>query len=165
MGWFLLGIGSILVILNMKAIKKEKSSFNNIFHAAEEDMREFEVRLGEVRKEFSETILELQKEIEDLKKTNNSNYIIEEAKEYENLSEELIEVPIKVGTKEKKTKSKKASISVNTHIEDYNNSVNNSVKIEEINKLLGKGLSIEDVSIKLGIGKGEVLLIKELYLK
>jgi hypothetical protein len=165
MGWVLLAIGIILVILNMKAIKKEKSSFNNIFHTAEEDIREFEVRLGEVRKEFSETILELQKEIEELKKTNNSNYIIEEAKEYENLSEELIEVPIKVETKEKKTKSKKASTSVNTHIEDYNSSVNNSIKIEEINKLLGKGLSIEDVSIKLGIGKGEVLLIKELYLK
>jgi hypothetical protein len=155
MGWFLLLIGIMLVILNTRAIRKEKQSFNNIFHTAEEDMREFEIRLGEVRREFSETILELQKEIEELKENNNRKYPIEEAKENENSAEELIEVPLTIDTQEKNMKNKSV---------EYNKA-NNSVKIEEINRLLEKGLSIEEISTKLGIGKGEVLLIKELYLK
>lgn len=40
-----------------------------------------------------------------------------------------------------------------------------SVKYEEINNLLKKGFSVDEISEKLNMGKGEVLLIIELYLK
>ena len=41
----------------------------------------------------------------------------------------------------------------------------NSLKVEEVKELLGEGLSEESIAQRLNIGKGEVLLIKELYLK
>jgi hydroxymethylpyrimidine pyrophosphatase-like HAD family hydrolase len=148
MGWFLLVIGIALVVFNIRAIKKEKSSFNNIFRNTEEDMREFEVRLGEVRREFSETILELQKEIQELKKTYTNE--INDAKDNEKIHEEI-------------NKEINKEVENDTLIE--NKTTNNSVKIEEINKLLVKGYSVEEISKRLAIGKGEVLLIKELYLK
>ncbi|WP_346847905.1 hypothetical protein [uncultured Clostridium sp.] len=41
----------------------------------------------------------------------------------------------------------------------------NSLKVEEVKALLAEGLSEEGIAQRLNIGKGEVLLIKELYLK
>jgi len=41
----------------------------------------------------------------------------------------------------------------------------NSLKVEEVKALLAEGLSEEGIAQQLNIGKGEVLLIKELYLK
>jgi len=41
----------------------------------------------------------------------------------------------------------------------------NSLKVEEVKELLGEGLSEDIIAQRLNIGKGEVLLIKELYLK
>ena len=41
----------------------------------------------------------------------------------------------------------------------------NSVKIDEIRKMLDKGLSVDEVAEKLSLGKGEVLLIRGLYIK
>ena len=41
----------------------------------------------------------------------------------------------------------------------------NNIKITEIKKLYEKGLSVEEIALELNIGKGEVLLVKELYLK
>ncbi len=165
MGLLLLAIGIALVILNIRAIKKEKSSFSNVFHATEENIQEFEVKLGEVRREFSETILELQKEILELKKEsftdNNISNIKEEKKRNENITEEAIQTDIQI--KVIKTDNEKSPTKIKTKLE--NNTIDNSVKIEEIKKLLSSGLSLEEISTRLGVGKGEVLLIKELYLK
>ena len=47
--------------------------------------------------------------------------------------------------------------------EFINNS--NSVRIDEIKAMLDKNLSLDEISEKLKIGKGEVLLLKELYIK
>ena len=41
----------------------------------------------------------------------------------------------------------------------------NSLKVEDVKELLGQGLSEDTIAQRLSIGKGEVLLIKELYLK
>jgi len=46
-----------------------------------------------------------------------------------------------------------------------NSSKQNNVKVNEISMLLDEGLSVDEISEKIGIGKGEVLLIKELYIK
>ncbi|MCM0650431.1 hypothetical protein NBE98_18880 [Clostridium swellfunianum] len=155
MGFLLIIIGTTLIIFNIKAIKREKNSFKNVFHNKEEELAEFEVRLGVLRREFSETILELQKQIIELKKENIED-VITYTKENEKSDEELTEV----------IEDKKNDIpSEDSEVKKENNTKGNSVKIEEINKLLEEGFSVEDVSVKLGVGKGEVLLIKELYLK
>ncbi|MBV4419125.1 hypothetical protein KM800_07240 [Clostridium tyrobutyricum] len=44
--------------------------------------------------------------------------------------------------------------------ENYNN-----VKIDEIKKMLDDNMSIDEISESTGIGKGELLLIEELYIK
>lgn len=178
--WFLLLIGSLLVILNIRAIKKEGNTFNHVYSSELENMKEFEFSIGEVRREFSETILELQKEIEEVKSLvkglgkedifieeenvkvnyeNNENYVYDQdvqndqSKEY-NLDEEY-----------ERNEEYEEVDKDDKHEEEYNTGTSNSVKIEEIKELLSQGLAVEEVSKKLGIGKGEVLLIKELYLK
>lgn len=209
--WFLFLIGILLVVFNLRAIKKDKSSFNNIYHNEIEDMREFEFKLGEMRREFSETILELQKEIEEVKSKLNF-YKSEDKSIEDNIKRNNIEenTSKQYNTKEKSIKEKKirekntrqndAEENITKYKNDHvnygkefsetfdnkveesfaaeaaetgnskvkvekNTSGSNGVKIDEINKLLSKGLSVEEVSEKLGIGKGEVLLIKDLYLK
>ena len=44
-------------------------------------------------------------------------------------------------------------------------SVYNSVRVNDIQKLYQQGYSIDQISEELGISKGEILLIKDLYLK
>lgn len=146
MVWFLLLVGILLIVLNVKAVKKEQNSFKNVLRFEEEDMTDFELALGELRREFSETILELQKEMQQLKEKNNTVEKAFEPKEVEKVYEKLNVV------QEKNTETDSIS-------------TGNSVKIDEISKLLSEGLSLDEISAKLGIGKGEVLLIKELYIK
>lgn len=161
MVWFLLVTGILLVFFNIKAVKKDEASFSKVFRNTEADMTEVDVRIGELRREFSETILELQKEIQKLQK-NEINYsgideeeIIEKEIEEKMIEQESnLEEDLNIGLKED-TINKTEDIKLKS----------NSVKIEEINSMLSMGYSVEDISTKLGIGKGEVLLIKELYLK
>ena len=61
-------IGSTLIILNVWALRKEKNSFQFKLDNAGDNMEEFEIQIGKLRKEFSETILELQMEIQSLNK-------------------------------------------------------------------------------------------------
>lgn len=164
---FLLVIGILLVVLNVKVLKKEEKSFKKVFHSTEENMEEFEVKLGEARREFSEAILKLQREIIDMKKymdgiNSLSHLVTESPKDIEKDKDNLVMEEVKkndiVSVSEKHAELDKKDKDT-----EYKNS--NSVKIDEINELLSKGLSIEEVGAKLGIGKGEILLIKELYLK
>lgn len=179
MVWFLLLIGILLIVFNVRAIRREKNSFNNIYHDEIEDMREFEVRLGEMRREFSETILELQKDIEELK--DRVRDLAEDAAAVpaevdptiinNRKTKNLEEKPSKVSRKNYENRTEELSSDEPQKAQDDKikeesyTGTSNSVKIEEINKLLSMGLSLEEVSKKLGIGKGEVLLIKDLYLK
>lgn len=48
---------------------------------------------------------------------------------------------------------------------DIDDSNLNNIKVAEIDKLVKQGFSDEQIAEKMKIGKGEVLLIKELYLK
>ena len=64
--FLLLLVGSILIFLNVRALRKEKDSFQFTLNNAGNDMEEFEVQIGALRREFTETILELQIEIEKL---------------------------------------------------------------------------------------------------
>lgn len=201
MVWVLLSIGLLLVILNLRAINKERNSFKNVFNHTEEDMKEFDFKLSELRREFSETILELQKEIVEIKESyiHTSQKEDNNIKENKAIKENNIEYNYEISDNHKekenailnsdkvnrinndKEYSSKNFIDKEENLNDNNeknsedmlevdndelkSNISNNIKIGEINRLLALGLSIEEVSEKLGIGKGEVLLIKELYLR
>lgn len=203
MGVFLLLlIGVLLVVLNVNAMRKEKTSFSAALSNKEKNVQDYEVEIGKLRKEFAETILELQKEIEVLKtgtyitdKENNineSSYIYKEDKKKKSIDikdgevihikkngEEInagdestvySEAYGKSGKKIDKTKKeivKNSDNNINNENKKDENSKEsyNNVKVDEISKMLKSGLSIDEISEKVGMGKGEVILIKELYTK
>ena len=147
-------IGILLILFNYKAIQKEKKSFNNILNHEVDNMDEFKVLLGENKKLFNETIFEIQKDIEDI--NTKFNLIFDINKKNDEITVEKVETYDKMEDNKNKrnTKAKKSG-----------SNISNNVKINEIGDLLKQGLSIDDIAEKLNIGKGEVLLIKELYLK
>lgn len=124
---FLFGIA--LVVFNARAVLKEKHSFKNDLELREKSFGDTDMEIGEIRKEFGETIFEIQQQIEDLKK-NKENHDIIENEEPEN------------------------------KLENYNN-----VKIDEIKKMIDEDVPIDEISEKTGIGKGELILIKQLYIR
>lgn len=203
----LLLIGIFLIALNFNAIRKEKRTFSNVLEYSENSMKDYDLEIGKLRKEFAETVLELQKEIEALKADRQLIYTEdiykssnEEKIEYSNkvenyiLNKKDIEYENNSGGNEKinsidenknnsfvnyliddsttindigKDDTKKEHTSENNEENEKKNSgtKHNNVRVEEVSKLLDKGLSIDEISEKIGIGKGEVLLIKELYIK
>jgi len=168
MAGLLIFIGLILIVLNVLSIKKQNKSFNGVLGNAMGNIQDDDVRIGELRREFSESILELQSEIMNLKemieKNNsiNKNY---EAKPDENQKSITIDLPTRVKDNNK--------IIVEESIQNENNNTiiieepinNNSVKVDKIKKLFSEGSSVDEVSEILHLGKGEVLLIKDLYIK
>ncbi|MTK11266.1 MAG: hypothetical protein F8N39_03995 [Clostridiaceae bacterium] len=207
----LLLIGILLIALNINAIRKEKRTFSNVLEHSENSMKDYDLEIGKLRKEFAETVLELQREIEDLKadrelsendiyiednhrsdnkeKTEdnykNGDYALNKMDvEYENISGSN-DVINSIDTNENNTsvnyliddstpingidENNTEEENINKNNEAYQkkgSSVKrNNVKVDEISKLLDEGLSVDEISEKIGIGKGEVLLIKELYIK
>lgn len=128
-------IGTVLVIFNARAVIREKNSFKSQLDLKQESSEKFEIEIGKLRNEFGETIFELQKEIENLKESS-----------------------FELHKHEDKNKDEKET--GNSEFENYNN-----VKIDEIKKMIDDKVSIDEISEKTGIGKGELLLIKELYVK
>lgn len=166
---FLLLIGVTLIILNIKAINKEKNSFQAVLQNREDNTTETEIIVGELRREFSETILELQKEIMVLKESLKEYKAIDEKKLNSAKAEFIIdiaELEVKNTYSDEETSiSEIKNDTIDKQIESLTVEKSNSVKIEEVGKLLKKGVSIDMICEELSIGKGEVLLIKELYLK
>lgn len=150
----LLIIGLLLIIINVIAIKKEEKSFSKVMNDAEGNVNKYSIEILNLRREMAETILQLQMEIEDLKKgINYKDTKIEELEE-----EKLIE---KNEEKLKEGLEKK----IEEKIEENKVEEKNNVKIDEVKKLIDKGMDLDQVAQELKIGKGELLLIKELYLK
>jgi hypothetical protein len=196
MPYFLILIGVILIVLNFKALKKEKNSFESIVRNKENNITDFDVAIGELRREFSETILELQQEIyaqkesiqvqrdlihslkesiqeqSDLiqslgdlgqKKEHDENFTeisnkkLNKVKE-NNINERELEEEKKITTDMELDKLKQVDSLPSA-------SEKNNIRIKEIGDLLDKGVALDDICEKYNIGKGEVLLIKELYLR
>lgn len=146
--FLLLLIGILLVVLNVRAIKDD--SFDKKMKEVKDNTGDFELKLGEMRKEFAETVFELQKDIEALK----DNKKLANSTKKTNVNDEY---------KDKGTYNENPK---KIDKEDENSKIPvNSTQIKEIEKLFKKGLSESEISQKLGIGKGEILLIKDLYLK
>ncbi|MDP4179357.1 MAG: hypothetical protein Q8900_13620, partial [Bacillota bacterium] len=110
---------------------------------------------------------DIQKEIDELKNQNKDNVNSLDKKERLNTKEikknddnRTIDNFENNETKNKVNKNNTTESSVNE-----NKKTNNNVKVQDIERLLGENKSIDEISEILEIGKGEVLLIKELYLK
>ncbi|AYE33411.1 hypothetical protein [Clostridium septicum] len=137
-------IGILLIGLNLKVIKKEDNSFNDILKREENNNnRDYDLEIISIRKDMAESILDIQKEMESMK-----------------ISIENI----------KKTKEKDDNNSENVKLYEngvisnikFPNNLSKKDKTEQVKALLKQGLSDEEVCEKLSIGRGEVLLIKGL---
>lgn len=147
-------IGLFLVIFNFMAVKKQKGSFADTLNYKQENMGELQLEMGKMRKEFAETVLELQEEIEELKNKIDTK---ENTKIDENIDKEIFDDEI-TNVSSGPSQNEKAA-------DDKEQENSNNVKVNEIEKLVKKGLSVEEIAEELGIGKGEVLLIKELFIR
>lgn len=239
----LLAMGMLLIAVNINAIKKSKNSFSETLDIKEKDIKDYDIKIIQIRKEFAETILELQKEIENLKHKisviedsnpkkelvhkempldkdlsdvdknfNSYNSDIHSSTKFKNQNDisyninkdinvngkneitQLIHKDIydenvnnfetqnykdkieqsrdmsndeksNVDDEESRDKSVKNTIKDSEKEYENNKVTDNNIKIKEITKMLEDGLSIDEISEIIGIGKGEVLLIKELYIK
>ena len=138
-------IGALLIFLNYKAIKKDKNTFSNVLKYKKEDITEFEVKLGAIRKDMAESLTELQQEILELK-TKSTNGTISQEDNNVNLKTNEIEYLLEGK-------------------EEVINSISKKGKSERIKELLDMGFTEDEICEKLSIGKGEVLLVKGLFKK
>ncbi|MDP4091318.1 MAG: hypothetical protein Q8930_18890 [Bacillota bacterium] len=145
MAVILILLGIVLVIFSSYSIVKESTGneergFSKVLKTEEKNVKSIDFTIVEMRREFAETIMELQMDILNLKEKldlDDSEENVKEKEEEEN--------PIQPDSEEKLTL--------------------NGVKINDISRLLNEGYTLDDISEKLEISKGEILLIKDLYLK
>lgn len=149
MPFILIVIGVILVVLNYKALKKDETSFSDMLKYKQKDMTEVEVQIGAIRRDIAESLTELQKEILDIKQYINLNNNIEDIKENLEIDEELISNNL---------------TSIDEEV-DVINEIDNKNKTAVIRELISLGLNDEEICEKLSLGKGEVLLVRNLYKK
>ena len=149
MQFILIVIGVILVVLNYKALKKDESSFSEVLKYKQKDMTEVEVEIGAIRRDIAESLTELQKEILEIKQHINFNNNVEDIKENLETDEELISNNLTFIDEEV----------------DVINEIDNKNKTEDIRELISLGLNDDEICEKLSLGKGEVLLVRNLYKK
>ena len=154
--------GVILVILNVFAIKKQDKSFNGALENSIENLNDYDIKIGEIRREFSESIVELQRELMDIRvameksvlQVEDTDKSYDETKKIYNENESDIGIDDFYSSEDKVTKN-----SMDTSINS------NTDKVQEIIRLFGEEKSAEEISEILQLGKGEVLLIKDLYVR
>ncbi|MFL0251615.1 DUF6115 domain-containing protein [Clostridium neuense] len=155
----LLMIGIALIFINIKVIKNDnKGSFEDKLNDISYGTEDYKFEIGKLRKEFGETIFELQKEIE---------YLKDEVATMKNLNSESNE---KVFSDDNNSKrdletNNKVDVVVDNDIEVEDSNEVENLKAKQIKKLMQDGLSTDEISQKLNIGKGEVLLIQKLYIQ
>lgn len=161
-------LGIILIVLNFKAIKKEDNSFEKILQREEIREKDYDLDIIEIRKSFAETVLELQREIEDLKisintikNTNKRDDIIYNEEKLDNNT--FIE-DNKYKLEEKTNLSNNLDIEINDNFPEKSkdNEIDENSKLNRVKELLDNGLNDNEICEELSIGKGEVLLIRSL---
>jgi hypothetical protein len=73
MNILLIVVGLALILINYIPIKNKDNSFKNILKKQENLSRDYDIVLMSIRKDMAESILELQKEIEELRQSINHN--------------------------------------------------------------------------------------------
>lgn len=162
-------LGIILIVLNFKAIKKEDNSFGKILQREEIREKDYDLDIIEIRKSFAETVLELQKEIEDLKISINT---IKNSNKRDDIicNEEKIDNNTFIEDNKDKLEGEKTNLNNNLDIEindnfpekSKDNGVDENSKLNKVKELLDNGLNDDEICEELSIGKGEVLLIRSL---
>lgn len=158
----LIFIAVLIIIFSLKGLK-ESQSFSEVLITTSEEIDDVDVRIGKLRREFSETILDLQLEIQELKEEMVKCNSKEEIKSSDNIKEENI-----TSNKIYLRDGNMVEYKVNTQNDEKECKVDlseNSIKVEQIKELYNQNFSLEEIAEKLELGKGEVLLIEELYLK
>lgn len=179
--WVIILLGIIIIIINIRGIFKgnntvlnnEGESFNEILKKEKvNNDRDYDKEIIAIRRDLAETVLDLQKEIEELRVSLNyfisynkidkldDNINIEKiknddnkVKEKENINlDENVISEINFSHKDHKTFQKEK----NSQEEKKDD------KVQKVKELIEEGLSDEEICNKLSIGKGEVLLIKGL---
>lgn len=171
---YLVILSAILILFNIKSVKKEKlKGFSSILQNEEQIVTDATVEMVKLRKDLSETIVELQREIVDLKEeVNYLKYkLTDERVQSKNIKLNTLvsDEYVKASDNEKKTYNKNLNIDDGKKSEepkqnnDNKKDIENSERVLEIKKLIKKDLSDDEICKKLSIGKGELLLIKSLY--
>lgn len=171
---YLVILSAILILFNIKSVKKEKlKGFSSILKNEEETVTDATVEMIKLRKDLSETIVELQREIVDLKEeVNYLKYkLTDERVQSKNIKLNTLvsDEYVKASDNEKKTYNKNLNTNDGKKSEepkqnnDNKKDIENSERVLEIKKLIKKDLSDDEICKKLSIGKGELLLIKSLY--
>lgn len=175
MAVLLIIIGTLLVLLNIKAIKKEKNSFSAILKREESTTeRDYDAHIISIRKDLAESILDIQKEMEEIKqsivdigndKENIKKYSlkVEESNEVDDIINNDVTVIYNDSFEE--ADNRKGIIKDEGVISDINfKNINKKLnKVDEVKELVKDGLTDEEICEKMSIGKGEVLLIKGLF--
>lgn len=150
--------GLLLIFINLISLKDKKkksveSSFREIFSDEKENIDDYKVELGKVRRELSETIIELQRDIYDLKDEIN-----------------MLKINKKLLVEYEKNLERIDGKYIDKIVEDNINSIDNNLEDNEnlekalmVKKLLKEKKSEDEICNSLNIGKGELLLIKNLY--
>lgn len=165
MPYIIIVIGLVLIIFNYRAIKRENNSFEiqdkdnsfrKILNDNKNEMTDYKLELGLLRKNLGESLTELQEEILEIKtrlqNIENNNGIVTMKKD------KLKENTVKSQDNINKDIISEISVLNNDDIET-------SIKTDKIKEFLKIGLSEEEICRKLSISKGEVLLVKELFKK
>lgn len=165
MPYIIIIIGLVLIIFNYRAIKRENNSFEiqdkdnsfrKILNDNKNEMTDYKLELGLLRKNLGESLTELQEEILEIKtrlqKIENNNGIVNEKKD--------IYKEITGKSQENISKDVISEISILN-----NDDIETSIKTDKIKEFLEMGLSEEEICRRLSISKGEVLLVKELFKK
>ncbi|WP_291652283.1 hypothetical protein [Clostridium sp.] len=160
-------IGIMLIILNVKAIKKENKSFGKILEREESNNdKDYDLEIIAIRKDLAETVLDLQKEIEDLKisinNIKNSKIVDDNKINIASFKEEDSENSFK---KDYNTNNFNEDVISEINFSNKSNISDNNFKSDKLKKvkmLLENGLTDDKICEELSIGKGEVLLIKSL---
>lgn len=170
----LLTFGFILIIFNYIAIKKEgnitNKSFNNILKDSKNNINDYKLEIGILRKDIAESLTELQEEILDIK--TKLKFVKGYDNIYENKSDEvdydkldnnnLDEVSKNIVNDKKEKKSENDGVISEIDFSEKIYSTN-SKKTESIKDLLEEGLTDEEICHRLSVSKGEVLLVKGLF--
>lgn len=156
----LIVIGIFLIISNKNiAIERanDEGSFANAMKIKDEEFTEYDMKLMAIRKDMAESILDLQREIQELRER-----VQEKECSKENLNEDIkiVELDNDIN-RDCINEDIISEINFNHRVLKENH--RNESKIEKIKVMIEEGKSNEEICSSLNIGKGEVLLIRGLY--
>ena len=190
-------IGLVLIIYNYRIMKKENEvereedilniSFQSVLQDNKEELNDYKMEIGILRRDIAESLTELQEEIFGIKNKLNrlkvrdkiyENKLDLEDKYYIDENDININENSKLNDEKEEVNEEKhifdevdKSIFIDQELNDgiiseINFSENiDSNKTQRIKKLLKDGLTEEQICHELSVSKGEVLLVKGLFKK